>query len=113
MLAVREFRALRNEIAVYECTCFEDLRLFSYQIIARIRQLSKTYEGKDDFFKLYIYRAILPNLEMIKQVMIDTEVQEEIIEFKSRTLKYHFQFIIDSCIYAIMVNYRTKKEEHE
>ena len=112
MLAVREFRVLRAEIAAYECTCFEDLRLFSYQVIARIRQLSNDYEGKDNFFETYIYQAILPNLDMIKQVMIRTEVQEDIIEFKSRTLKYHFQFIIDSCIYAIMMNYRTKKE-HE
>jgi hypothetical protein len=106
MQTVREFRDLRAEIASYECTCFQDLRLFSCQIIRSIRRLSSTYEGKDEFFRNYIYTAILPNLDMIERFIFDLETQEDVIEFKFRSLKYHFQFVIDSCIYAIMMNYK-------
>jgi len=101
------FKKLRLEVAAYECTCFEDLRIFTYQVIYQIRQLTdETYEVKNSFFKNYINAVILPNLGTIEMFLKDSKLQEEKIEFKARSLKYHFNFIIDSCIYASMMNHK-------
>ena len=106
MVNVRQFRELRAEINTYECACFEDLRLFSYHVIAQIRKLSGNHEGENSFFNNYISQAILPGLGKVEEFIKLLEAKEDQIEFKVRTLKYYFQFIIDSCIYSIMMNYK-------
>jgi hypothetical protein len=107
LLSIIDFKRLRAEIASYECTCFEDLRLFTFQMIFQIRNLTAgKYDVKNEFFKTYIKEVILPNLITIEGFLRVTEVQEEKLEFKTRAIKYHFNFIIDSCIYANMINYK-------
>jgi hypothetical protein len=105
MLRIVDFSKLRREVSAYEGTCFEDLRIFGYQIIGQIRFLIESEQHtKDLFFSGYIHDVILPDLEMYEDFLRDAHPREERIEFKVRSLKYHLQFIIDSCIYASMVN---------
>jgi hypothetical protein len=108
LLRIIDFKRLRAEIASYECTCFQDLRLFTFQMIFIPDQESDGREirRKKRIFKTYIKEVILPNLITIEGFLRVTEVQEEKLEFKTRAIKYHFNFIIDSCIYANMINYK-------
>src|SRR5215213_6366432 len=107
MQSISGFKKLRIEVAAYECTCFEDLRIFAYQVIHDIRKLTDdSFEVKNEFFRNYINTAILPNLHAIENFLNNSQLYEEKIEFKVRSLKYHFNFIIDSCIYANMINYK-------
>ena len=107
MLSISGFQQLKLEVASYESTCIEDLRIFTFQIIRQIRTLNEeTFEIKNVFFRNYISAVILPNLNIIEKFLRDIDLQEEKIEFKTRSLKYHFNFIIDSCIYARMMNYK-------
>jgi hypothetical protein len=107
MLSISRFQKLKLEVAAYECTCFEDLRIFTCQTTHDIRRLTEeSYEVENEFFRNYINNVILPSLKAIEQFLIKSEIYEEKIEFKVRSLKYHFNFIIDCCIYAKMINYR-------
>lgn len=107
MLRISGFKKLKIDVAAYECTCFEDLRIFTWQTIHEIRQLTEeSYEVENEFFRNYINSVILPNLKAIEQFLVKSKIYEEKIEFKVRSLKYHFNFIIDSCIYAKMINYK-------
>jgi hypothetical protein len=88
MLSISGFKKLRLEVAAYECTCFEDLRIFSCQTIQEIRQLTqKSYEVENEFFRNYINNVILPNLKAIEEFLINSEIYEEKIEFKVRSFK--------------------------
>ena len=107
MLSISGFKQLKLEVASYESTCTEDLRIFTFQVIKQIRNLTdETFEVKNSFFRNYISAVILPNLNTIEKFLRDSKLEEEKIEFKTRSLKYHFNFIIDSCIYASMMNYK-------
>ncbi len=107
MLSISGFKQLKLEVASYESTCFEDLRIFTFQVINDIKALTgETFEVKNSFFRSYIDSVVLLNLDTIEKLMRDAELHEEKIEFKTRSLKYHFNFIIDSCIYASMMNYK-------
>ena len=107
MLSISGFKQLKLEVASYESTCFEDLRIFTYQVIRQIINLTdESFEVKNSFFRSYISLVILPNLNTIEKFLRDSDLQEDKIEFKTRSLKYHFNFIIDSCSYASMMNYK-------
>ena len=107
MLSISGFQQLKLEVASYESTCVQDLRIFTFQVIKQIRNLTdETFEVKNSFFRNYISTVILPNLNTIENFLRDNDLEEEKIEFKTRSLKYHFNFIIDSCIYASMMNYK-------
>ena len=107
MWSISGFKQLKLEIASYESSCFEDLRIFAFQVIRQIRELTNERgEVKNDFYRAYMNVVILPSLADMEVFVRDSELHEEKIEFKTRSLKYHFSFIIDSCIYASMMNYK-------
>jgi hypothetical protein len=107
MWSISGFKQLKLEVANYESTCFEDLRIFAFQVIRQIRDLTfERDEVKNDFYKAYMNIVILPSLQNIEVFVRDSEKHEEKMEFKTRSIKYHFNFIIDSCIYASMMNYK-------
>jgi hypothetical protein len=107
MWSISGFKQLKLEVAAYEGTCFEDLRIFAFQVIGQIRTLThERDEVKNGFYRGYMNIVILPSLQNIEVFVRDSELHEEKMEFKIRSLKYHFNFIIDSCIYASMMNYK-------
>src|SRR5687768_7274022 len=107
MWSISGFKQLKLEAAAYESTCFEDLRIFAFQTIQQIRDLThEIAEVKNDFYRGYMNAVILPSLQNMEAFVRDSELHKEKMEFKTRSLKYHFNFIIDSCIYASMMNYK-------
>ena len=107
MWSISGFKQLKLEVGAYESTCFEDLRIFAFQVIRQIRVLThERAEVKNDFYRNYMDVVILPSLYNMEVFVRDSELHEEKMEFKTRSLKYHFNFIIDSCIYASMMNYK-------
>ena len=107
MWSISGFKQLKLEVADYESTCFEDLRIFAFQVIRQIRDLTcERDEVKNDFYRAYMNIVILPSLQNMEVFVRDSELHEEKMEFKTRSIKYHFNFIIDSCIYASMMNYK-------
>ena len=104
MHSIAELRKLRNEVSSYECTCFGS-KIFIYQMMGQLKSLTtNNYEVKNEYFGKYIHEAVLCNLNSIKDFLRAAKTQNKKIDFKVRYIQYHFHFIIDSCIYANMVN---------
>jgi hypothetical protein len=94
LLRIIDFKRLRAEIASYECTCFQDLRLFTFQMIFIPDQESDGREirRKKRIFKTYIKEVILPNLTTIEGFQRVDEVQEEKLGVQNESNKISFQF---------------------
>jgi len=55
MWSISGFKQLKLEVAAYESTCFEDLRIFAFQTIQQIRDLThEIAEVKNDFYRGYM-----------------------------------------------------------
>ncbi|HEU4469545.1 MAG TPA: hypothetical protein VFR58_00555 [Flavisolibacter sp.] len=100
-----ELRRLKSELGGFSCLNYEDLRFFTRKIAGHIRSISAHHPAGDAFFKDYVNDVVLQHLAIIEAFVNNIDIYQGREEFVSKSLKYHFNCIIDSYTYAT-VSYR-------
>jgi hypothetical protein len=97
-----ELRKLKSEITSFECLNYEDLKYYTSKIGGHIKMISEKHPIGDGFFKTYIERMILKHISIVEDYIYHLNEYKGREEFLSKSLKYHFNCIIDSYTYALL-----------
>ena len=100
MTASAELRRLKSEITFFDCMNYEDLKFYTKKIAGHIRKISETDATEDTLLKEYIKEVLLKHLAIVEDFIYSHKDFHGREEFVSKSLKYHFNCIIDSYTYA-------------
>ena len=95
-----ELRRLKSEITSFECLNEEDLRFYTNKIASHIRKISETTKIEDELMNNYVNSVILKHLAIIEDFIFGISEFNGRETFITKSLKYHFNCIIDSYTYA-------------
>ena len=99
-----ELRKLKSEITSFDCLNEEDLKFYTRKIATHIRKISESNELIDDLLKNYVDCVILKHLEIIEEFINNVSEYNGREGFITKSLKYHFNCIIDSYTYATVAH---------
>ena len=95
-----ELRMLKSEITNFDCLNYEDLKFYTHKIATHIRKISENDPSSDLLLNAYVQDVILKHLNVIEEFISSHALLEGREEFVTKSLKYHFNCIIDSYTYA-------------
>ena len=95
-----ELRKLKSELSSFQCLNYEDIKFYTGKIATHIRKISEADGMNDSLLKDYVSCVILKHLSIIEEFINNISTYNGREEFITKSLKYHFNCIIDSYTYA-------------
>lgn len=99
-----ELRRLKSEITSFDCLNYEDLKFYTHKISEHIRKISESGALSDPLLQDYVEVVLLRHLGIVEEFINNLSGYEGREEFVTKSLKYHFNCIIDSYTYATLVH---------
>ena|SRR2546423_11741791 len=96
MTAGTELMNIKKNL-LFDCKNIDDLKSLILIVAQKIMSIAENYPANDHFFQTYIDLMILNNMQSVNNFIGQlNDVQEKKLEFLSKSLKYHFNCVIDS-----------------
>lgn len=102
MTAGSELRRLKSEMSSFECLNYEDLKFYTNKIGHHIRLIYENSAPQDPLVQKYIDHVVIRHVQILEEFIANLDNYQGREEFLSKSLKYHFNCIIDSYTYAVV-----------
>jgi len=99
-----ELRRLKSELTSFDCLNYEDLKFYTHKIASHLRKISETDDIDDELLNKYVECVVMKHMAIVEEFINVISEYPGREAFFTKSLKYHFNCIIDSYTYAAVAH---------